>query len=111
MTCLIRFYEGTVEIDDGARLGWAQMPHFYMNIFLYSYSAGLASGYAAVKAMHDEGQPAVDRWVRMLEAGSTQSPITLLQSAGVDIGNPETLRQAVRYFGSLVDELEASTPE
>lgn len=107
---LERFYGDTVEIDDGARLGWAQMPHFYMSIFLYSYSAGLASGYAAVQAMREEGQPAVDRWLRMLTLGNSQPPITLLQEAGADLTNPETLRQAVRYFGTLVDELEQGAP-
>lgn len=107
---LERFYGDTVEIDDGARLGWAQMPHFYMSIFLYSYSAGLASGYAAVQAMREEGQPAVDRWLRMLALGNSRPPITLLREAGADLTNPETLRQAVRYFGTLVDELEQGTP-
>lgn len=107
---LERFYGDTVEIDDGARLGWAQMPHFYMSIFLYSYSAGLASGYAAVQAMREEGQPAVDRWLRMLTLGNSRPPITLLREAGADLTNPETLRQAVRYFGTLVDELEQGTP-
>lgn len=107
---LERFYGDTVEIDDGARLGWAQMPHFYMSIFLYSYSAGLASGYAAVQAMREEGQTAVDRWLRMLTLGNSQPPITLLQEAGADLTNPETLRQAVRYFGTLVDELEQGAP-
>jgi len=107
---LERFYGDTVEIDDGARLGWAQMPHFYMSIFLYSYSAGLASGYAVVQAMREEGQPAVDRWLRMLTLGNSRPPITLLREAGADLTNPETLRQAVRYFGTLVDELEQGTP-
>jgi oligoendopeptidase F len=107
---LERFYGDTVEIDDGARLGWAQMPHFYMSVFLYSYSAGLASGYAVVKAMREEGRPAVDRWVHMLRQGNSKPPTTLLQEAGADLTNPETLRQAVRYFGTLVDELEQETP-
>ncbi|HWE63070.1 MAG TPA: oligoendopeptidase F [Chloroflexota bacterium] len=101
-----RFYAGSVAVDDGARLYWAQQPHFYMNLFPYTYAAGLACGYAAVSAMREQGQPAVDRWLHMLTLGSTLPPIELAQAAGVDIGDPETLRQAVRYFGSLVDELE-----
>jgi len=45
-----------------------------------------------------------------LALGNTRPPITLLQEAGADLTNPETLRQAVRYFGTLVDELEQGTP-
>ena len=103
---LERFYAGTVEIDEGARLAWAQMPHFYMNIFLYSYSAGLAAACAAVDAMQEHGQPAIDRWLRMLKLGTTRPPLELLAIGGVDIADPATLRKAVGYFGSIVDELE-----
>ncbi len=103
---LERFYAGTVEIDEGARLGWALMPHFYMSIFLYSYSAGLAAACTAVDAMREQGQPAIDRWLRMLTLGATRPPLELLAVGGVDIGDPATLRKAVGYFGSIVDELE-----
>jgi len=65
---------------------------------------------AVVKAMREQEQPAVDRRLRMLRLGNSRPPITLLQEAGADLTNPETLRQAVRYFGTLVDELEQGTP-
>lgn len=103
-----QFYAGTVTVDDGARLYWTQQPHFYMNLFPYAYAAGLAVSYSAVTAMEDEGQPAVSRWVDMLKLGTTVPPLALAKHAGVDLADPETLRRAVRYFGSLVDELEAS---
>jgi len=101
-----RFYADTVAVDDGARLYWAQQPHFYMNLYPYTYAAGLAGGYMAVKAMREEGQPAVDRWLRLLARGNTRPPLDLLRDAGVDLESSEPLRHAVAYVGSLVDELE-----
>lgn len=103
-----RFYGGTVTIDDGARLYWAQQPHFYMNLYPYTYAAGLSCGFAAAEAIRTEGQPAVDRWLHTLQAGGTLPPLELMRLAGVDMASPEPLRRAVRYFGSLVDELERS---
>jgi oligoendopeptidase F len=79
-----------------------------MNLYPYTYAAGLAGGYAAVKAMREEGQPAVDRWLRLLTRGNTRPAIDLLQDAGIDLSSADTLRQATNYFGSLIDELEQS---
>jgi oligoendopeptidase F len=103
-----RFYAGTVTLDEGARLYWAQQPHFYMNLYPYTYAAGLACGVAAAEAVRTEGQPAVERWLRMLRAGGTLPPLDLMRLAGVDLADAETLRSAVAYFGTLVDELEQS---
>ncbi|HVA92734.1 MAG TPA: oligoendopeptidase F [Chloroflexota bacterium] len=103
-----RFFAGAVALDDGARLYWAQQPHFFMNHYSYTYAAGLASACAAVAMMRAEGQPAVDRWLEMLGLGATLPPVEILGRAGVDIAHPDTLRHAARYFGSLVDELEQS---
>ncbi len=103
-----RFYDGTIALDDGARLYWAQQPHFYMNHYSYTYAAGLAAACAGVEMMRTEGQPAVNRRLEMLELGATLPPVEILRHAGVDIAHPDTLRNAARYFGSLVDELEQS---
>jgi oligoendopeptidase F len=103
-----RFYAGTVILDEGARLYWGQQPHFYMNLYPYTYAAGLACGVAVAEAIRTEGQSAVERWLQMLRAGGTEPPLELMRMAGVDMADAETLRNAVRYFGSLVDELEQS---
>ena len=79
-----------------------------MNLYPYTYAAGLAGGYAAVTAMREDGQPAVERWLRLLTRGNTRPAIDLLQDAGIDLSSADTLRQATNYFGSLIDELEQS---
>lgn len=103
-----RFYDGTVEIDDAARLYWMQQPHFYLGVGLYPivYAAGLTGAYNVVLAIRREGQPAVDRWLDTLRAGTTRPPLALMRQAGVDLSSPEPIRRAVAYFGQLVDELE-----
>lgn len=102
---LEEFWGEEVEIDDGARLTWMRQPHYYMGLYPYSYSAGLTIGTAVSKAIREEGQPAVDRWLSVLKSGGTKSPIELAKAAGVDMTQPDAIRKAVDYVGSLVDEV------
>jgi len=103
-----RFFGDTVALDDGARLYWAQQPHFYVGLYPYTYAAGLACAYNVVEGIRRDGQRAVDRWLDTLRAGLTLPPVELARRAGVDMTSPEPLQRAVAFFGHLVDELEQS---
>ncbi|HBN97011.1 MAG TPA: oligoendopeptidase F [Firmicutes bacterium] len=100
---LDQYWGDVLEIDLGAKLTWMRQPHYYMGLYPYSYSAGLTIGTAVAQAIFEEGQPAVDRWLTVLKAGGTRSPIELAHLAGVDMTSPEPIRKAVAYVGSLVD--------
>ncbi|HHY14589.1 MAG TPA: oligoendopeptidase F family protein, partial [Firmicutes bacterium] len=100
---LEEFWGDTVEIDDGARLTWMRQPHYYRGLYPYSYSAGLTIGTAVAQAILEEGRPAADRWLDVLKAGGTKSPLELAEMAGVDMSKPEPIRKAVNYAASLVD--------
>jgi oligoendopeptidase F len=105
---LSRFWGDTVAIEDGARLTWMRQPHYYMGLYPYTYSAGLTTSTAAAQLIREEGKPAVDRWLSALKAGGTKRPLELAAMAGVDMSRPDSIRGAVAYVGSLVDELEQS---
>ena len=105
---LEEFWDGEVEIDDGAKLTWMRQPHYYMGLYPYSYSAGLTVGTAVAKMIQEEGQPVIDKWLEVLKAGGTKPPVELAKMAGVDMTKPEAIRKAVDYVGSLVDEVEKS---
>ena len=85
---------------------WMRQPHYYLGLYPYSYSVGLVAATAVAGLVADEGPGAVQRWLRVLKAGGTMKPLELLQLAGIDLGSPATIRAAVAYVGSLVDELE-----
>lgn len=105
---LQNFWGDAVEIDEGAGLTWMRQPHYYMGLYPYTYSAGLTISTAVAGKIREEGTPAVDRWLSVLKAGGTMKPLELAQKAGVDMSNPEAIREAVAYVGKLVDELEKS---
>jgi oligoendopeptidase F len=102
------YWGDTVEIDEGASLTWMRQPHYYMGLYPYTYSAGLTASTAVAQLIQEEGQPAVDRWLEVLRAGGTMKPLELLKHAGIDMSQPDPIRKAVAYVGSLIDELERS---
>ena len=102
---LEEFWGGEVTIDDGARLTWMRQPHYYMGLYPYTYSAGLTIGTLVAQEIQAEGKPAAERWLEVLKAGGTKSPIELAKMAGVDMSKPEPIRKAVEYVGFLVDEV------
>ena len=105
---LQRFWGDTVHIDDGARMTWMRQPHYYMGLYPYTYSVGLVASTAMAQRVELEGAPAVAQWLEVLKAGGTQSPMELLQSAGIDLSTPEPIQAAVSWVGSLIAELEDS---
>ncbi|MFO1327287.1 MAG: oligoendopeptidase F [Rubrivivax sp.] len=105
---LQRFWGDTVELDDGARMTWMRQPHYYMGLYPYTYSVGLVASTAMAKLVREEGHSAVQRWLQVLKAGGTLEPLALMRLAGVDLGSPQPIHDAVVHVGRLVDELERS---
>ncbi len=104
---LSSFWGEDVDIDEDAKLTWMRQPHYYMSLYPYTYAAGLTASTAVAKLIRDEGQPAVDRWLDVLKAGGSMSPLELMKLAGVDMSQPEPIRSAAAYVGGLIDELES----
>ncbi|MGN7410177.1 oligoendopeptidase F [Sporosarcina sp. SAFN-010] len=108
---LEEFWGDTVEINEGAELTWMRQPHYYMGLYPYTYSAGLTISTEMAKRVLNEGQPAVDDWLKVLQAGGTQTPAELSKMAGVDITTDEPLRNTIAYIGDLIDQLVQLTEE
>ncbi len=105
---LVAHYMGPeVVLDKDIALEWARIPHFYYNYYVYQYATGLSAAIALSKRILDEGQPAVDRYLKFLSCGSSAPSIELLQLAGVDMTTPEPVQRAMETIDQLLDELEA----
>ncbi len=103
---LSEFWGPELIVDEGAKLTWMRQPHYYMGLYPYTYAAGLTASTAAAQKIREEGQPAVERWLEALKAGGSLEPLELMKLAGVNMSQPEPIRTAVAYVGTLVDELE-----
>lgn len=100
------FWGDSVVIDEDAKLTWMRQPHYYMGLYPYTYAAGLTASTAVAQIIREEGQPAVDRWLDVLKAGGSMTPLELMKLAGVDMSEADPIHRAVDYVGSLIDELE-----
>ncbi|MDL0434853.1 MULTISPECIES: oligoendopeptidase F [unclassified Niallia] len=105
---LKEFWGDSVEITEQDYLTWMRQPHYYMGLYPYTYSAGLTASTAVAASIRENGQETVDKWLDVLRAGGTKTPLELLKYAGVDMSNPNAIKQAVAYVGTLVDELTDS---
>ncbi len=105
------FWGDAVKINEGAELTWMRQPHYYMGLYPYTYSAGLTIATEVSKRIKQEGQPAIDDWRSVLNAGGSKNAIELAKMAGVDITTEKPLRDTIEYIGSLIDEIIRLTDE
>lgn len=108
---LEKFWGDAVEIADGAELTWMRQPHYYMELYSYTYSAGLTIGTQVCRRIEKEGQAAVDDWKAALKMGGLLPPVEFAKAAGVDISGPEPLLDTIAYIGDIIDEIVALTDE
>jgi oligoendopeptidase F len=110
---LLRDYYGDV-IDEEpiSRLTWARIPHFFSTpYYVYQYATCFASTARLMQDLRSPDGPvrdhAVDRYLQLLRAGGSDYPMNLLARAGVDLGQPDTVRAVASELDSLVSKLEA----
>ena len=104
---LKKYFGPHLEIDEAASLGWARIPHFYRNYYVYQYATGFAAANAFARQIMEEGEPAVQRYIeRFLSAGDSDEPIQILKAAGVDMTSSKVIDQALQGFKETLDELE-----
>ncbi|MDR3540073.1 MAG: oligoendopeptidase F [Desulfosporosinus sp.] len=102
----VLYYGSEVILDSEIALEWARIPHFYNAFYVYKYATGFSAATAFARAILDEGEPAVTRYLKFLSGGSSDYPIELLRKAGVDMETPVPVRNALQVFTGLVERLE-----
>ena len=101
-------YYGTEDIivDEEIGLEWSRIPHFYYNYYVYQYATGFSAAAALSKGILTEGDPAVERYIGFLKAGSSDYPIEVLKKAGVDMTSKKPIEDALKVFEEKLTELE-----
>lgn len=103
----VLYYGPDVVVDSEIDYEWMRIPHFYTAFYVYQYATGFSAAVAFSKEILEEGQPAVDRYVKeFLSGGCAKDPIDLLAAAGVDMSTPKPVDDALSVFGKYLDEFE-----
>ncbi|MCD9075302.1 oligoendopeptidase F [Staphylococcus haemolyticus] len=102
-----QYFGDVVETDDNISKEWSRIPHFYMNYYVYQYATGYSAAQSLSHQILTEGKPAVERYINeFLKKGSSNYPIEILKSAGVDMTSPEPIEQACEVFEQKLDTFE-----
>ena len=91
--------------DERIALEWARIPHFFYNYYVFQYATGFSAAVAIADRILSEGESAVRDYKKFLSSGSSTDPIGLLKIAGVDMGSPAPINDALRLFDELIDEM------
>lgn len=93
-------------VDEEIGLEWARIPHFYYNYYVYQYATGYAAAQSLASQILEEKEPAVERYIEYLKAGSSDYPIEVLKKAGVDMTEKTPITNALRVFEDKLNEME-----
>ncbi len=100
------YYGDDIVIDSELDMEWARIPHFYYNYYVYQYATGFAAAIALSQRILSEGESAVKDYIGFLSGGCSKDPIELLKGAGVDMTSADPVNNALKLFGTLLDEME-----
>lgn len=103
---LTKYYGKDYELDQLAKVGWSRIPHFYNSFYVYKYATGCSS---AISFSQDILKNGPENYMNFLKKGSSDKPINLLKSAGIDLSNKKTIQVSIDKFNSLLQELEKLT--
>ncbi|MDF2944474.1 MAG: yjbG [Herbinix sp.] len=102
----MEYFGDDIVIDSEIDMEWARIPHFYNAFYVYQYATGYSAAIALSRRILNEGETAVTDYIRFLSSGSSNYPIELLKTAGVDMGTKEPVNQALQLFSELLDQME-----
>jgi oligoendopeptidase F len=99
------YFGGDIVNDDEIAFEWSRIPHFYSAFYVYQYSTGFSAAVAFARAI-EKDPAAVEKYRQFLKAGSSDYSINILKKAGVDMSEPEPVREALKLFEELVIDME-----
>ena len=101
-----KYWGPEMVVSDDEQYTWARIPHFYYNFYVFQYATGFAASEVLAKKVRTEGDPAVERYLNFLKAGSSDYPINILRAAGVDMNSPEPVAAVSARMNQVLDEME-----
>jgi oligoendopeptidase F len=97
----------SMEVSDEFRWEWVAYPHiFNWPFYVYAYSFGQLLVLALYQKYKTEGKNFIPHYIELLSAGSSASPMTLLDKAGINIRQASFWQGGYDVINDLVSRLE-----
>ena len=95
------------QIDDGVKIEWANIPHFYMNFYVYQYSTSFTASMSLAEKVMNKEPGALEKYLTFLSSGGSDYPIMLLKNAGVDMTTSVPFDKTIQAMNKVMDEIES----
>jgi oligoendopeptidase F len=107
-----RYYDDSIELPGGYRLGWSYIPHFiHVRFYTYAYAFAHLVAFSLAARYREDPERFAPAYLDFLASGSSRSPQDLLAPLGVDLRDPQTWAHAFAEFDRCVSEAEAGVDE
>jgi oligoendopeptidase F len=96
-----------VELSEEFKWEWVSIPHFmHVPFYVYAYSFGQLLVFSLYRQYKEEGETFIPRYLKVLEAGGSASPVDICAAAGLDITTAEFWQGGFDVIRDLVVQLE-----
>jgi len=97
-----------VEVSDEFRWEWVSIPHIYeVPFYVYAYAFGQLLVLSLYQQFKLEGEAFKPRYLKILSAGGSQSPESVLTEAGIDMRSAAFWQGGFDVIKRIVEQLEA----
>ena len=93
-------------IDDNVKIEWANIPHFYMNFYVFQYSTSFTASISLAEKVMNKEPGALEKYLRFLSSGGSDYPINQLKDAGVDMTTSVPFEKTIEAMNKVMDEIE-----
>jgi len=97
-----------VDVSDEFCWEWVSIPHIYhVPFYVYAYAFGQLLVLALYEQYRAEGEAFKPRYLKLLSAGGSESPVRILSEAGIDIRSAVFWQGGFDVITRAVEQLEA----
>lgn len=103
---LTAYFGDTVRIPEQLDLEGLRIPHFYRSFYVYKYATGVSAAISLSRRVLEGGDAEREAYFAFLRSGGSRFPIESLRAAGVDMEEPDPIREALEVLRIRLDQLE-----
>jgi len=96
-----------VDVSDEFRWEWVSIPHIYqVPFYVYAYAFGQLLVLSLYQQFKAEGEAFKPRYLKILAAGGSQAPVSVLSEAGIDVYSDAFWQGGFDVIRNMVEQLE-----
>ena len=97
-----KYFGPDVVCDKEIANEWMRIPHFYTNFYVYKYATCISAASTIVHRIETEGEEYIGKYIDFLKCGGSKSPLDSLLVAGIDMRDPQVVKNAINDFAATI---------